>query len=41
MQELRSAGTVTGGPAPIERKHKAAFAAALDRLLTRRRKRRR
>jgi hypothetical protein len=35
MQELRSAGTVTGGPAPIERKHKAAFAAALDRLLTR------
>lgn len=41
MQDLRSAGAVTGGPPPIERKHKATFAAALDRILTRKLKGRR
>ena len=35
MQELRSGGAVLGGPAPLRAGHKAQFAAALDRLLTR------
>jgi Uncharacterized protein conserved in bacteria len=36
MQELRSAGQVLGGPAPMRPTDKGRFAAALDRLLTRR-----
>jgi uncharacterized protein YaiI (UPF0178 family) len=35
MQELRGAGYVQGGPAPLGTQDKGRFAAALDRLLTR------
>jgi uncharacterized protein YaiI (UPF0178 family) len=35
MDSLRGAGTVTGGPRPYGPKDKQAFAAALDRVLTR------
>jgi hypothetical protein len=35
MDSLRGAGTVTGGPRPYNPKDKQAFAAALDRVLTR------
>lgn len=35
MDGLRGAGVVTGGPQPYGPKDKAAFAAALDRVLTR------
>jgi hypothetical protein len=35
MEQLRSAGTVTGGPAPWDARAKRAFADALDRVLTR------
>ena len=35
MDELRSAGTVTGGPATLDRSDLNAFANALDRYLTR------
>lgn len=35
MDQLRSSGVETGGPAPYGRKEKQAFAAALDRVLTR------
>lgn len=35
MDQLRSAGTVTGGPPPYDARAKQAFAAALDRTLTR------
>lgn len=35
MDQLRSAGAVTGGPPPFDAKAKQAFAAALDRTLTR------
>ena len=41
LQELRSGGYIQGGPAPIRPSDKAKFAAALDRLLTRRLKERR
>jgi uncharacterized protein YaiI (UPF0178 family) len=40
MEEQRGAGARTGGPAPYGDKAKQAFAAALDRVLTRLRKRR-
>ena len=33
--QLRSAGTVTGGPRPWDRRDRQAFASALDRCLTR------
>jgi uncharacterized protein YaiI (UPF0178 family) len=33
--QLRSAGTVTGGPPPWSTRHRQAFASALDRCLTR------
>ncbi len=36
MQELRSGGYIQGGPAPLHGGDKARFAAALDRVLTRR-----
>ncbi len=36
MQDLRAAGAIQGGPAPIRPSDKARFAAALDRLLTKR-----
>jgi uncharacterized protein len=36
MDELRSTGVETGGPAPYSERDKRAFAAALDRTLTRR-----
>jgi len=35
MDQLRSYGAVTGGPAPFDGRAKQAFAAALDRVLTR------
>ena len=35
MDQLRTGGTVTGGPPPYDAKAKQAFAAALDRTLTR------
>jgi len=35
MDQLRMAGTVTGGPPPYDARAKQAFAAALDRVLTR------
>lgn len=35
MEEMRSAGAVTGGPPPFDARAKQAFAAALDRTLTR------
>ena len=35
MEQLRTAGAVTGGPAPYDARSKQAFAAALDRTLTR------
>jgi uncharacterized protein len=38
MEEMRGAGLVTGGPAPYGPKDKKAFAATLDRLLTRARR---
>lgn len=36
MEELRGAGVRTSGPAPYDEKSKRAFAATLDRVLTRR-----
>lgn len=36
MDELRSTGMVTGGPAALGKKERQAFANALDRLLARR-----
>lgn len=36
MESFRSAGVVTGGPPPFDQRAKQAFAAALDRALTRR-----
>ena len=35
MEEMRSAGAVTGGPPPFDARAKQAFAGALDRTLTR------
>ena len=35
MDQLRGAGTITGGPPPFDARAKQAFAAALDRVLTR------
>jgi uncharacterized protein len=35
MERLRSAGAVTGGPPPYDARAKQAFAAALDRALSR------
>lgn len=35
MEELRSAGTMTGGPAALSNRDRQAFANQLDRLLTR------
>jgi hypothetical protein len=35
MDQLRTAGAVTGGPPPYDARAKQAFAAALDRVLTR------
>ncbi len=35
MEELRSTGTVTGGPSPLGKGHIQTFANALDRYLTR------
>jgi uncharacterized protein YaiI (UPF0178 family) len=35
LDELRGAGTITGGPRPYGPKDKQAFAATLDRVLTR------
>ncbi len=35
MDQLRTAGAVTGGPPPYDARAKQAFAAALDRILTR------
>ena len=35
MDQARMAGAVTGGPAPYDGRAKQAFAAALDRVLTR------
>ena len=35
MENLRSTGATTGGPAPYDARAKQAFAAALDRVLTR------
>jgi uncharacterized protein YaiI (UPF0178 family) len=35
MERARMAGAVTGGPAPYDARAKQAFAAALDRVLTR------
>jgi uncharacterized protein YaiI (UPF0178 family) len=39
MDELRSLGLATGGPRPYDAKAKQAFASALDRVLTRARRR--
>ena len=39
MDRLRAAGGVTGGPPPYGDRAKQAFAAALDRVLTRMRRR--
>ena len=36
MEQLRNAGGVTGGPPPYDARARQAFAAALDRVLTRR-----
>ncbi len=36
MDELRSSGQITGGPAAIDHRDRLAFANALDRLLARR-----
>lgn len=33
MEELRSAGTISGGPKPLDNKDKTNFANALDRLI--------
>ena len=35
MEQARLSGVVTGGPAPYDARAKQAFAAALDRVLTR------
>jgi len=35
MEQARIAGVITGGPAPYDARAKQAFAAALDRVLTR------
>jgi uncharacterized protein YaiI (UPF0178 family) len=35
MEQARLSGIITGGPAPYDAKAKQAFAAALDRVLTR------
>ena len=35
MDQMRSAGAVTGGPPPYDSRARQAFAAALDRVLTR------
>jgi len=35
MEQLRTAGGVTGGPPPFDARARQAFAAALDRVLTR------
>ena len=35
MEQARIDGVVTGGPAPYDARAKQAFAAALDRALTR------
>ncbi len=35
MEQARTAGVVTGGPPPFDARAKQAFAAALDRVLTR------
>ena len=35
MEQARTAGMVTGGPAPYDARARQAFAAALDRVLTR------
>ncbi len=35
MESFRSAGVLTGGPAPFDARAKQAFASALDRALTR------
>ena len=40
MEEMRSAGMQTGGPAPINHNDRQAFANQLDRLLTQRQKQR-
>ena len=40
MDDLRGAGAVTGGPRPYGPKDKQAFASALDRVLTRLRRKR-
>ncbi len=34
MQELRSGGTISGGPPPLNQQDKKRFADALDRMLT-------
>lgn len=39
LADLRTAGLVTGGPRAFDQKARQAFAAALDRVLTRRRRR--
>jgi hypothetical protein len=39
MEQARLSGIVTGGPAPYDARAKQAFAAALDRVLTRLRRR--
>ncbi len=39
MEQARLAGMVTGGPPPFDARAKQAFAAALDRVLTRLRRR--
>jgi hypothetical protein len=38
MEELRSAGTPTGGPPPLSQTERRDFANALDRLLAERRR---
>jgi uncharacterized protein YaiI (UPF0178 family) len=40
MEQARMAGAVTGGPPPYDARAKQAFAAALDRILTRLRRQR-
>jgi uncharacterized protein YaiI (UPF0178 family) len=35
MEQARLSGLVTGGPAPYDARSRRAFAAALDRVLTR------
>lgn len=37
MDELRGAGVLTGGPAPLHARHRQAFANRLDRWVARRR----